>query len=183
MSINARDRSLYDVYTYSLKTGRLTIVARNDGTVKRWLIDRSLRVRAKVVFSNDGSLYLYARRTIRSVWYLAHTWSPDERLTSGPLSFSPDNSTLYLTSSEGKDTCSLIALTLATGEKKEIAHDPQFDIYLGAHLEDVIPPLPPYQSMLFSDKAELVGFSYYTERLTWHFLTHSHRHSSHSKKY
>ena len=64
--MNARDRTLYDVYTYNISTGQLHITARNDGTVKSWHIDNQLKVRAKVCYNESGSFYLYVRATQRS---------------------------------------------------------------------------------------------------------------------
>lgn len=168
--MNARDRSLYDVFTYNIRTKRLTIMARNDGTVKNWILDPEMKVRGKVVFDANGTFYLFARRSVRSKWFHAHTWEKDDTFTSGPLSFSPDGRYLYLTDAHETNTCALVALDTTTGEKVTLAHDADFDLYLGASLQDLIPPLSPHQTLLHAPNGKLIGFSYYRERLTWHFF-------------
>jgi Tol biopolymer transport system component len=46
VSLNLRDRQLFDVYRLTIATGRLRPVAENPGNIIGWLADREGRVRA-----------------------------------------------------------------------------------------------------------------------------------------
>lgn len=168
--MNSRDHSIYDAYKYHISSGHLSIIARNDGTVKSWHVDNSLKVRAKVSYNGNGSYYLYVRATPRSKWYLAHTWLPDDTFTSGPLFFSKDNRYLYITDASQSDTSQLLRLDTHTGRFSLQAHDAQYDIDSSSTLSDLITQTTPPPSVLKDAHGSLAAISYYRERLTWRFF-------------
>lgn len=170
--MNSRDHSLYDAYKYHIPSGHLSIVARNDGTVKSWHVDNNLKIRAKVSYNGNGSYYLYVRATPRSRWYLAHTWLPDDTFTSGPLFFSQDNRYLYITDASQSDTSQLLRLDTQTGRFSLCAHDTQYDIDSSSTLSDLITQTTPPPSALRDADGNLAAVSYYRERLTWRFFPH-----------
>lgn len=128
IGMNKDDERLHDVYHLDLTSNAIELVEKNPGDVNSWVVDLHLAVRAAVAMTADGGSELRVRDTRDGEWRTAITWAPEDALTSGPLAFTQDGGTLYLTESRDADTSRLVALQLETGETTVIAEDPRYDL-------------------------------------------------------
>ena len=61
VSMNLRDRTLFDAYRLTLATGRLELIGRNPGNILGWLADRQGRLRAAYAQTPAGDYELLVR--------------------------------------------------------------------------------------------------------------------------
>ena len=123
-----RDRpELHDVYRLDLVTGELTKEVDNPGFIG-WVADAQLAVRATAAPQPDGSIVLLVRDTAEADWRPLLTIPADDALTSDPIAFSADGSSLLGTSSVGADTARLIRIDVADGATEVLAEDAQADV-------------------------------------------------------
>ena len=61
VSLNARDRRLFDIYRVTLSTGALVLDTQNPGDVAGWVADKNLNIRAAQVVTPDGGTELRVR--------------------------------------------------------------------------------------------------------------------------
>lgn len=128
LGMNKDDERLHDVYRLDLKTNQLDLVEKNPGDVIGWTADVDLAVRAAVATTADGGMQLRVRETAESEWRTAVTWPPEDSLTSGPIGFTRDGKSLYLTESRNTNTSRLVSFDIAGGETTVIAEDPRYDL-------------------------------------------------------
>ena len=126
MGINRRDPSVFDAYHIDVVTRKLTLVARNPGTVTSWLADHAGRVRVGV--SSDGvtSKLLY-RDDDRGPFRTLVSTDFRERLQ--PLLFTFDDRKLYVTSNVGRDLAALVIFDPATAKEERVVFShPEADV-------------------------------------------------------
>ncbi|GAG45990.1 unnamed protein product, partial [marine sediment metagenome] len=128
VGINKRDARLHDVYRADLTTGDLTLEVLNDKGFVAWTTDHDLRVRAAVKPTAAGGFELLVREDADSAWRTLTIWEPQDALSSGPISFTPDGKGLYILSSSGSNTGELREMDLTTGKEKTLACDRQADV-------------------------------------------------------
>ncbi len=123
-----RDRAeLHDVYRLDLVTGELSKEVDNPGFIG-WLADAQLVVRATVAPQPDGSLVLLVRDTPDADWRPLLTIPADDALTSDPIAFSQDGTSLLGTSSVGAQTGRLVRVSTDSGAVEVLAEDTQADV-------------------------------------------------------
>ncbi len=127
VALNRDNPQLHDVYRLDLVTGELTKEVTNPGSVG-WLADAQLVVRATTQPQPDGSLVFLVRDAPGADWRPLLTIPADDALTSDPIAFSEDGSSLLGTSSVGANTGRLVRIDLATGAQEVLAEDPQADV-------------------------------------------------------
>jgi dipeptidyl aminopeptidase/acylaminoacyl peptidase len=128
LAINKDDQRLHDVYRLDLRTGEMTLVAKNPGTVVGWVADADLAVRAAQAATADAGFDLLVRDSPDSDWRSVITWSSDEALNSGPMGFSRDGKSLYLVDARDWNSGRLVELHLDSGKLDVIAEDPEYDV-------------------------------------------------------
>ncbi|MBI4502776.1 MAG: S9 family peptidase [Gemmatimonadetes bacterium] len=128
IGMNRDDPRLHDVYHVDLRSGVLTIAAKNPGNVIGWLMDHALQVRAAMAARPDGGFDLLVRERAQSDWRDLISWSADDSLNSAPLGFSADGKSLYLEDSREANSARLVQLEIATGKTQVIAADPEYDV-------------------------------------------------------
>ena len=128
ISMNKENVRVHDVYCLDLRTGELTLVTKNPGHVSDWLSDTEFNVRAAVVARDDGGSDLLVRQNQQSDWRTVLSWSMDDAMASGPVSFTKDGKFLYLRDARGVDKGQLMRLEIGTGKTQAIASDPEVDV-------------------------------------------------------
>src|SRR5208337_3507784 len=83
LTLNLRDRSLFDVYRLSLNNGALELDTRNPGDVAGWGTDPKFRVRLAQVATPEGGTEIRVRADEQSPWTTFLKVGPEEIL--GPL--------------------------------------------------------------------------------------------------
>ena len=122
VGLNRDKPELHDVYRLDLVTGELTKEVDNPGFIG-WVADAQLAVRATAAPQPDGSIVLLVRDTAEADWRPLLTIPADDALTSDPIAFSADGSSLLGTSSVGADTARLIRIDVADGATEVLAED------------------------------------------------------------
>ena len=128
LAINKNDARFHDVYCLDLTNNELTLVAENPGDVLAWVADADFAVRGALTATEDGGSELRVRDTPAGEWRLLVTWNPEDALTSGPLGFTLDGASLYLTDSRDVNAGRLLKLELVSGHTEVIAEDPLYDV-------------------------------------------------------
>ncbi len=124
---NKRDPKLFDVLRVDLKTGKVDMDTENPGDVQGWQSDNALQVRAAQVQTDDGGTIIRVRNDVKAPWRDLIKWGPDETF-GGVIGFSPDNKKLWIVTSLDVNAAQLLEIDVASGERKVIASDPQFDV-------------------------------------------------------
>jgi dipeptidyl aminopeptidase/acylaminoacyl peptidase len=125
VSLNARDRTVFDVYRLNLRTGALVLDTQNPGDVVGWHFDPQFRIRAASVSTSDGGTELRVRDDPSAPWRTLLKVGPDENL--GHLDFTADGKGVFLESSLGRDTTAVLEKDLATGEEKLLTASDEVD--------------------------------------------------------
>ena len=124
---NQRDPQLFDVYSLDLKTGKIAMNTQNPGDVAGWQADNDLKVRAAQVSTPDGGTIIRVRNEVSAPWRELIKWGPDETF-GGVFGFTPDNKSIWVGTSLDANAARLLEIDIASGARKVIAGDPQFDI-------------------------------------------------------
>ena len=125
VSINARDKHLFDIYRVTLSTGALVLDTPNPGDVAGWVADKNLNVRAAQVVTPEGGTEIRIRDNPQSAW---RTWlkaSPEENV--GVDDISADGKAAIVETSIGSDTARVVLKDFATGNERLIASSPDVD--------------------------------------------------------
>jgi dipeptidyl aminopeptidase/acylaminoacyl peptidase len=128
IGLNRDNPQLHDAYRLDLATGELTKVAQNPGFVG-WVADADFKLRAATAPAPDGGTVIVVRDDAEGEWRPLLQAGPEDALTTDPLAFSADGSTLLAVSSIGSDTGRLVRLDVKTGEELEVlAENPKADV-------------------------------------------------------
>jgi len=127
IGLNRDNPELHDVYRLDLVTGELVREVENPGFVG-WLADAQLVVRCAAAPQPDGGMILLVRDSADADWRPLLTIPAEDALTTQPIAFSADGSTLLAAFSLGADTARLVRLGLATGAIEVLAEDPDADV-------------------------------------------------------
>lgn len=119
VSMNLRDRTVFDVHRLNLRNGALELDTENPGDVAAWDSDRDFRVRLAQVSTSDGGTEIRVRETDKAEWKSMLKVGPEEIVWAA--GFTPDGKSIYLVSSIGRDTGALIEREIASGTEKVIA--------------------------------------------------------------
>jgi dipeptidyl aminopeptidase/acylaminoacyl peptidase len=125
LTLNLRDRALFDVHRLNLKNGALELDTENPGDVMGWGADPKFRVRMAQIATPDGGTEIRVRTDEKSPWKTFVKVGPDEILQT--LSFTADGQSLYLLSSVGRDTAAVVEKNVNTGEEKIVASSAEVD--------------------------------------------------------
>jgi dipeptidyl aminopeptidase/acylaminoacyl peptidase len=126
VALNVKDRHIHDVYRIHLSTGATVLDTKNPGDVIDWKIDPQFRVRCALAMTSDGGMEVRYRAEEKSPWQQVLKWGPDDA-EGRVLGFTADGESLWLLSSGGRDTLSLVKWNLADDSEKVIASDPKAD--------------------------------------------------------
>jgi dipeptidyl aminopeptidase/acylaminoacyl peptidase len=127
VQMNRRDAKVFDVHRIDLSTGKVDLDTENPGDVQSWQADNALQVRAAQVSTADGGTIVRVRNDNKSPWRELIKWGPDETF-GGINGFSPDNKALWVTSSLDVNAARLLEIDIASGKRKVLTEDPQFDV-------------------------------------------------------
>ncbi|MDX2180840.1 MAG: S9 family peptidase [Bryobacteraceae bacterium] len=126
VSMNKRNKQLFDVYRVDLKTGELALEIENPGDVLNWTADNDMQIRAADAMAGMVQ-ESRVRADAKSPWKVLRKQSLDET-NGGIVGFSPDNKSAWMISSVGANAARLVEVDLATDKEKVVAEDPNYDI-------------------------------------------------------
>lgn len=126
IALNQRDARYHDAYLLWPESGKLELLAENPGDVEYFIADNNLEVRAAFARLPDGGAEIRVRDSIKAPWRKFVSWSADE-VDGRIAAFSPDNKSLWFTSSVGRDTSALIEAEIASGKQRVLTQDRRYD--------------------------------------------------------
>jgi dipeptidyl aminopeptidase/acylaminoacyl peptidase len=153
VSLNLRDRSVFDAYRLTLATGQLRLVARNPGNVIGWLADREGLLRAARAQTPAGDYQLLVRDDEGSDFRVVAEFANEDG--GHAFAFTPDGARLWVGSARGSDLEHLVELDPADGSEREIDRDEEADL-AGPVISDLT--------------GELLGAAYLRDRTVMHAL-------------
>jgi dipeptidyl aminopeptidase/acylaminoacyl peptidase len=127
VTLNLRDRRLFDVHRIDLTTGAVVLDTKNPGDVIGWETDAKFRVRGALAPTPDGGREVRIRDDEKSPWKTLIKWDVEDA-DGGVVDFTADGKGLWLRSSSGRDTLALVRRDIASGKEEVIAADPGADI-------------------------------------------------------
>ncbi len=127
IGLNNRDPKWHDVHSLDLKTGRLTLVMRNDG-YGGFIADDTLTLRVASRPTADGGQEFFRIDDGKIAAMPFSTIGLDDSQTTQPLGFTSDGKTLYWIDARGRDTAALLAQDWASGATRVLAEDARADI-------------------------------------------------------
>jgi dipeptidyl aminopeptidase/acylaminoacyl peptidase len=127
VQMNKRDPQVFDIYRVDLKSAAVDMDTQNPGDVANWQADNALQIRSAQVQTKDGGTIVRVRDDLKSPWRELIQWGPDETF-GGVLGFTPDNKGLWVATSLDSNAARLLQIEVATGNRKVVAEDPNFDV-------------------------------------------------------
>jgi dipeptidyl aminopeptidase/acylaminoacyl peptidase len=122
VGLNLTNRRLHDVYRVDLTTGAVVLDTKNPGDVVGWEADPGFRIRAAQAATRDGGMEVRYRDDDKSEWKKVVKWGPEDA-DGSVVGFTADGKSLWLESSEGRDTLSVVKRDLASGKEEVIASE------------------------------------------------------------
>ena len=127
IGLNVDDKKLHDVYRINLTTNTCKKEESNPGDIVGWFTDTNFKLRGALASMMDGGFQLKVRDEMASQWRPVVTWRSEDALSSGPIGFTPDNMSIYATSSIGSNTARLVEISLSDGTEKVLASNSKVD--------------------------------------------------------
>src|SRR6266571_8936849 len=113
IGMNKENPQVHDVYLLDLRSGELTLTAKNPGNVAGWVSDSEFKVRGALTALPDGGRELLVRDSEESEWRTVVTWNADDALLSAPVGFTQDGQSIYLEDARNANASRLVKLNLA----------------------------------------------------------------------
>ena len=153
ITMNHRDKRIFDVYRTNIYSGEMEMIAENPGNVVGWLTDHAGKLRIAVTSDGVNQSLLY-REEETEPFRVVRTMSFKDTLA--PLFFTFDNQYLYVTSNIDRDKQAIYKYDVAHNEfLEEIYSHPEVDV----------------ASLLKSRKQKkITGVSYFTDMRQYQFF-------------
>lgn len=120
ISMNKRNRQLFDVYKLNIYTGNMDMIVENPGNVDEWIIDHNGNVRVGVEQDGIQTKILY-RETVNDDFKLI--LEGDYRENASPLGFAEDNKNLIIASNFHRDKYAIYEYDPIKKEKVKIIYE------------------------------------------------------------
>lgn len=126
ISHNMRDKKVFDVYRLNIKTGKLTLLAQNPGSITGWITDHAGRLR--IAIESEGVNYNILYRDSETQKF-SKILSYPFKDSFQPLFFTFDNRNLYAASNLNRDKESLVEFDLKSKKENRIIYQhPEVDV-------------------------------------------------------
>lgn len=132
VGLNDRDKKLHDVWRFDVKTGKKTLVFKNEGNFAGFVTDDDFKVRLAQRQLPDGSLVLLdpsAKPTKEGTEASPYMTVPfEDSETTNSVGFDASGKTFYLLDSRGRNTAALFEVDFATKKSKLLVEDAKADV-------------------------------------------------------
>jgi hypothetical protein len=126
IGINDRDKAWHDPYLLNIRTGEKKKLLDNTERYSRFILDDDLNVRFVTRSTKDGGFDVLRWKDGKAEPF--DTIGFEDSQTAGPRRITRDGRTLYWDESRGRNTAALLAIDLATGQKRVVAEDARADV-------------------------------------------------------
>lgn len=126
IGVNDRDKAWHDPYLLNIRTGEKKKLLDNTGRYSRFILDDDLNVRFVTRSTKDGGFEVLRWKDGKPEPF--ETVGFEDAQTTEPRNITRDGSTLYWLESRGRNTSAIMAIDLATGQKRAIAEDARADV-------------------------------------------------------
>jgi len=151
--MNRRDKEVFDVYRLNLRSGEMTSIARNPGSIHAWFTDHEGKLRAAQTTDGVNSSLLFRERE-EDEWKTVATYDFRESVAVELFTF--DNRKLFVSSNVGRDRRAILELDPHTGAMGDpIYEHPQVDV---DHL------------LVSKARRKITGVAFETDKRGYHFL-------------
>lgn len=156
ITMNKRNKQIFDVYKLNVNDGKLKMVAKNPGNISGWVTDHKGKVRVALTTDGVNSSLLYREKESDPFKTILKTTFKE---SVSPLFFTYDNKYLYVSSNLKRDKAAIYKYDIANGKFLEkIFEHPEVDV----------------SSLLSSDKRKkILGVSYNTDKRHYKFFDKS----------
>lgn len=152
ISMNKRDKRVFDVYRMDVNSGELTLVAENPGTIVGWGTDHDGKLRLAYEYDGTTNRVLY-RAAEQDPWKVI--FETNFRDSVDPVGFTADNSRLYVISDLGRDKGALFEYDPATGKQELLYENDEASV----------------GGIIWSRlRKKLLGVTYYTDKSQRHYF-------------
>jgi dipeptidyl aminopeptidase/acylaminoacyl peptidase len=127
VALNDRDKAWHDVYRIDIATGARELIYENDKQLAEIMLDRQLRPQLAIKTREREGGHIVFRVVggeLEPIMVVEH----EDDLTTHPVGFTQDRTTLYWISSVGRDKAALLARDWPTGTDRLLAEHPKADI-------------------------------------------------------
>ncbi len=153
IGINDRDPRWHDLYNLDLKSGKLTLLFKNEGDYGEAIVDKQLNLRYVNRTRSDGGFDYFAVTKNKAASKPAFQVGFEDTLTTAVLGFTADGKTLHWLDSRGRDTAALVDMDVASGKTKVIAERADSDL--------------SSQLITVPQTGEIVGYLAYYKKPEW----------------
>jgi dipeptidyl aminopeptidase/acylaminoacyl peptidase len=129
IGVNERDKAFHDPYLLNVRTGAIRKLFDNTEKYDGFLVDEDLKIRFVTRATEDGGQQVFKYQNGKAA--LFDTVGFEDSQTTGPSGLTNDGKTLYWNESRGRNTAALLAIDLATGQKKVVGEDARADVSSG----------------------------------------------------
>ncbi len=127
ISLNKRDKEVFDVYRLNIITGELDLVAENPGNITSWVTDHDGKLRIAIATDGVNSTVLYREDEAKEFRPIRTTNFREKLL---PMFFMFDNTNVFCASNIWRDKLAITLIDPATCiEKKVIFEHPEVDVH------------------------------------------------------
>lgn len=127
VGLNNRDARWHDVHSLELATGKLTEIIRGDGYAG-FVADANLALRMALRPNAQGGFDFFEVKNNQVADSSFASTTLEDSLTTQPVGFTTDGTTLYWIDSRGRDTAALVAQDVASGAIKVIGAADRADV-------------------------------------------------------
>ncbi len=117
ISMNKRNKEIFDVYRLNVFTGEIKMVAENPGNITGWNTDHDGNIRVATATDGVTSTLLYRETELDP---FKHIITTNFKESISPLFFTFDNKHLYCSSNLGRDKAAIVKFDIATGKEIEV---------------------------------------------------------------
>ncbi|MFC2101078.1 S9 family peptidase [Bacteroidota bacterium] len=121
ISMNKRDKQVFDPYRLNVKTGALTMLAENPGNIQGWMTDHKgkLRIAVAIVDGINQSI-LYRENESEEFKTIITTNFKDD---ISPRFFTFDNKNVYATTNIGRDKSVVVEYDIKNGKEIKVLYE------------------------------------------------------------
>ncbi len=126
IGINDREKAWHDPYLLNVRTGTLKKLFDNKERYSGFILDDDLQVRLATRATKEGGEEILRWEDGKTTPFEVIGFEDSQ--TTGPLAFSRDGKTLYWRESRGRNTSALVAIDMATNQRRVVGEDAKADV-------------------------------------------------------